>query len=75
MKCPVCKFAKCRWIHLKSISNKLSTEYLESVVAHNIGYIDMVYSGNQGSAYSEERMYDRLALYTNEIEKRKRAAK
>lgn len=72
MKCPVCKFSKCRWIELKDPA-KLPTEKLESVVKHNLSYIEMVFSGNQGSAHAEERMYNSLAPYTEEIEKRKKS--
>lgn len=70
MKCPICKYAKCRWIDLKPNPEKLSTEELEKVVKHNTSYIEMVYRGNQGSAHSEERAYMRLSPYTDELERR-----
>lgn len=34
----------------------------------------MVFSGNQGSAHAEERMYSQLEPYTAELEKRKNDA-
>lgn len=70
MKCPVCKFAKCRWIELKPNPEKLPSQDLECVVSHNISFINMTFSGNQGSANAEERMYARLQPYTEELEKR-----
>lgn len=73
-KCPVCKYAKCRWIELKPNPMELSTEELERVVNHNISVIEMTYrdnNGSNGSAYAEERAYGRLAPYTDEIERRK----
>lgn len=72
MKCPVCKFAKCRWIELKDDPKKVSDAELSRVVSHNLSYIEMVYSGHQGSADSEERAYNRLSPYTDEQERRKR---
>jgi hypothetical protein len=71
-KCPVCKFAKCRWITLKSDPKKLSDEELDQIVEHNLSWIEMTYSGNQGSAHAEERMYDLLTPYTDEQERREK---
>lgn len=73
MKCPVCKFSKCRWIGLKAAPEKLSDEELDKIIVHNISFIEMTYRGHQGSALSEERMYNSLAPYTDEQEKRNRA--
>lgn len=70
MRCPVCKFAKCRWIELKKPEN-VSLERLEQVVSHNLSYIDMIYSGHQGSAAGEERLLEALLPYTDEIDRRK----
>jgi hypothetical protein len=70
-RCPICKFAKCRWIDLKSDPKKLTTEELNRVVDHNVSYIEMVYrDNNNGSAYAEERAYTRLHPYVEELEKR-----
>jgi hypothetical protein len=72
MKCPVCRRAKCVWVELKSNPEKQSLEHLEKVVNHNLSYIDMIFSGHGGSAHAEERMFTRLAPYTDEIESRKK---
>lgn len=71
MKCPVCKRAKCKWIELKPDPKKLKTEELQRVVHHNVDYIEMLFNGNNnGSAHAEERMYELLSLYTDELEAR-----
>ncbi len=73
-KCPVCKYAKCRWIELSSDPAKVTTERLEEVVDHNLSVIEMMFrsnNGSNGSAHAEERMYHRLEPYTSEIERRK----
>ncbi len=73
-KCPVCKYAKCRWVELNSNPKFISTERLNEVVDHNLSYIEMVYSpnnGSNGSAYAEERAIGRLAPYTDELEIRR----
>lgn len=72
MKCPVCKRSKCKWVELKSNPEKLSTEEINRVVDHNISYIEMIFSGNQGSAHAEERMYLALEPYTSELERRQK---
>lgn len=72
MKCQKCKRAKCIWIELKKDPKKIDTEELESVINHNLSYIEMIFSGHQGSAYAEERMYDALSPYTEEIERREK---
>lgn len=70
-KCPVCKYAKCRWIELKPNPGKLTSEELTRVIHHNVSYINMTYSGHQGSAYGEERLYAALEPYSDELEARK----
>lgn len=70
MSCPVCKRKTCIWIQLKNNPEKLPTEELKRVVDHNIGYIEMVFRDGQGGASNEERMYNNLSPYTNEIERR-----
>lgn len=70
-KCPVCKRAKCKWVELKSDPSKLSTEELKRVVVHNQDYIEMLFRGNGGSAYAEEKMINSLSPYTDELEERK----
>lgn len=71
MKCPICKFAKCRWIELKPDVERLPVEELNRIIDHNVAYIEMIYKGHQGSADAEERAYNRLAPYADELEKRK----
>jgi hypothetical protein len=71
MKCPVCKRAKCQWVGLKSNPTKVKTEELKKIIDHNLSYIDMVFTNNQGSANAEERMINSLAPYAEELEKRK----
>lgn len=70
-KCPTCKRAKCKWVDLKPNPEKLTSAELERIVAHNMSYIEMVFAGHQGSAFAEERMYNQLNPYCDELEKRK----
>jgi hypothetical protein len=69
MKCPVCKRAKCVWI---DVSLKASTEKIEEVIAHNSAYIEMIFrdQGSEGSSYAEERMWNKLGPYQEELDKR-----
>jgi hypothetical protein len=68
-KCPFCKRAKCVWVDIKD-PKKATTERLEELISHNISYINMVFAGNQGSSGSEERMYDNLDPYQQELDRR-----
>jgi hypothetical protein len=70
MKCPVCKYAKCRWIDLEDDPSKVSTEKLERVLNHNNAVVEMIFR-DEGSAYGEERMYARLGPYAEELERRR----
>lgn len=73
-KCPICKYTKCRWVDLDDDPKKLTTQQLDQVVNHNIGVIDMLCrnnNGSNGSAYAEERMYNRLTPYADELEARR----
>ncbi len=70
-KCPVCKFAKCRWVDLKDDPTKVSNDELERVINHNLSFIEMTFSGHGGSSHAEERMFDKLNPYTDEQERRK----
>lgn len=72
-KCPVCKRARCQWVFIKDLK-KATTDKIDTVISHNISYIDMVCNGNQGSSGAEERMYDRLQPYEEELERRKKGA-
>lgn len=67
--CPTCKRARCQWVELKPNPAKVPTRRLETVVSHNISYIDMIFKDG-GSAAGEERMYGMLTPYTDELEKR-----
>lgn len=72
MKCPICKFSKCRWIELAPDARKVrDLKKLETVVNHNIDVINMMFRGSD-SAYAEERAYQRLQPYCDEIERRKK---
>ena len=51
----------------------MNTETLEATINHNISYIEMQFKGHQGSAYAEERMYDQLSPFQEELEKRSNA--
>lgn len=68
MKCPTCKRAKCVWVSLNP--KKAKTERLKDVVAHNLSFIDMTFNGHQGGSGSEERLYDLLEPYSQELERR-----
>lgn len=68
--CPICKRKKCIWIELKKDPTRLTTEELNRVVDHNTDYIEMLFKGNQGSSYTEERLYTQLEPYTDELERR-----
>ena len=72
-KCPQCKRAKCKWIDLKDDPSKVPEAEIAAVIAHNNRVIEVMFSGNNGSngsAYAEERMYNRLQSYAEELEKR-----
>lgn len=73
MKCKTCKRAKCVWVDVDP--KKATDEKLDEIVTHNLSYINMIFSGHQGSAHAEERMYDKLAPYTDEQENRKEGGK
>ena len=70
MKCPICKYSKCRWVDPVSDAEKQATTYLQEIVNHNIGYIEMIFRNHQGGSNAEERMYSRLTPYTDIIERR-----
>lgn len=72
MACPVCKYAKCRWIPLNPKPERIKTDRLETVIQHNIDYIDYICRDGNVSAASEERMYQDLNSYVIELEKRGR---
>lgn len=70
MKCPFCKRAKCVWVDINLVKSTL--EQLKQVVAHNSAYIEMVFrdQGSEGSSYAEERMWNKLGPYQEEIDRR-----
>ena len=70
MKCPICHRAKCVWIELKPDPEKVHTDKILEVVHHNMSYIEMIFNGHQGSAFAEERLYNKLAPYTDELQRR-----
>lgn len=68
MKCPVCRYAKCRWVHLDhNALKKNSVAELRNILNHNISYIEMVSRGAQ-SSHNEERMYSMLSPIVQELE-------
>lgn len=62
--------ARCVWVELKPNPEKQTERHLRRVIHHNESYIDMLYRGHSGSAHGEERMYELLAPYTNELARR-----
>ena len=70
MSCPTCRRKRCIWIALKEDPEKLESVYLKTIIQHNIGFIDMICRDGSVSAITEERYYDRLLPYSEELEKR-----
>lgn len=71
-RCKVCWRAKCRWYPISpGMIARQKTDRLETLLEHNMNYIDML--GRQGSisASAEERLYDELSPIVAELERRK----
>ena len=72
MACPTCRRKRCVWIGLKEDPVKVPTSEIERVISHNLSWIEMEFAYNNGSALAEERAYDALQSYAEELERRKR---
>lgn len=69
-KCPTCHRARCRWVEFSPDVSRIKTKRIKEILDHNYQYIEMAFSGHQGSANAEERMIARLEPLQIELDKR-----